>query len=160
MIKLSQKHRQAKGANIRFQLGAAVSAIILCLVSIETNAQEENESCPCFSYEEVESIFLRALQLTTEEGESNCKAEDYSVECAAEIVIWDKNYTETAHVQVEWFDFDPGLCAYTDSIGNPGVERDVRWPHPAPEATARACYDIIASVIAKSDSAGKCFTTQ
>jgi hypothetical protein len=137
----------------------AVSLVVLIsLTSIDTYAQEDNETCPCFSYEEVESMFLNGAQLTAAEGESTCRAKDYSVECNAEVIVWDQNYTTLATAFVEWFDFDSGRCAYIDTVGNPGVERKVRWPHPAPEATARACFNIISSVIKKSDTSGKCDT--
>ena len=128
------------------------------LISMETNAQDADVSCPCFSYEEVESIFQRGELLTSEEGSSNCTAEDYSVECKAEVIVWDQNYDVIAQARVDWFDFDPGYCLYIDTTVNSGVERNQRWPHPAPEATARACFDIIASVIAKSDTSGRCST--
>ena len=159
MIRQLQRHYQANGRHICFQLGAVVSVILLGLVSIGAQAQEDTETCPCFNSGEVESIFLRAEQLSAEEGESVCKAEDYSVELIAELAIWDIDYTVNAKVRVEWYDFDPGRCSYIDSIGNPGIERDVSWPHPAPEATARACYDILVSAIEKFDTSGKCFTT-
>ena len=137
----------------------AVSVIVLMsLISMETPAQVENETCPCFSYEEVESIFLLGEQLTTEESESTCRAEDYSVECNAEVIIWDQNFAIIAKASVAWFDFDPSRCDYIDTAGNPGVERNVRWPHPAPETIARACFNIISSVIAKSDTSGTCNT--
>jgi hypothetical protein len=140
-------------------LGIAVIATILTgVISMETLAQDESESCPCFSYEEVESIFLRGEQMTAEEGMSSCQTEDFSVECNAEVVIWDQDFTVIAQASINWFDFDPSHCGYIDTVGNPGVERNVSWPHPAPEAIARACFDIIASVIAKSDTSGKCET--
>ena len=57
----------------------AVPVVVLTsLISMLTYAQEENEACPCFSYEEVESMFLSGAQLTAEEGESNCSAQDFS----------------------------------------------------------------------------------
>ena len=137
----------------------AVSAVVLMsLVSREILTQDENETCPCFSYEEVESIFLSGEQLAVEEGTSNCSAEDYDVECNAEVIVWDQNYETIAQASVKWYDFDPSRCDYIDTTGNPGVERNVTWPHPAPEATARACFNIISSVIAKSDTSGKCNT--
>jgi len=137
-------------------MSPAVIAVIL--MSVETHAQDENETCPCFSYEEAESIFMSGEQLTAEKGSSDCNAEDYSVECKAEVIVWDQDYEVIAQASVEWFDFDPSRCVYIDTAGNPGVERNVRWPHPAPEATARACFNIISSVIAKSDTSGKCNT--
>ncbi len=128
------------------------------LLSLKTQAQDEIVTCPCFGFEEVEAIFLRGNQLTAEEGVSDCSSEDYSVECKAEVVVWDQNYDVIARASVSWSDFDPSQCSYIDSQGNPGVERNVNWPHPAPEATARACFKIITSVIEKSDTLGMCNT--
>ncbi len=127
---------------------------------MESQAQSQSvtETCPCFSYEEVESIFLGGMDLSEEERISDCSAEDYKVECSAEVIIWDQNYELIAKARVDWFDFDPGGCEYINTTFDPGVERNVRWPHPAPEATARACFNIISSVIAKSDRSGKCST--
>jgi len=136
-----------------------VSAVVLgSLISLDSPAQDANEICPCFNYEEVESIFLSRVHLTEEEGMSDCSAEDYSVECKAEIIVWDQNYKIVAQARVDWFDFDPGGCKYIDITSDPAVERNVSWPHPAPEATARACFNIISSVIAKSDASSKCNT--
>jgi len=136
-----------------------VSALLLLsLISMEAYAQGEDESCPCFSYEEVETIFLAGAQLTAEEGETMCNSQDYSVEATAEVIVLDSNYETIAEARVLWYDFDPSRCAYIDIKGNPGVERKVSWPHPAPEAIARACFQIISRVIAKSDSSGKCNT--
>ncbi len=158
MTKLSQRRCQIPGRKICLGPVTVVSSVVLGLFSIGTYAQEDNEPCPCFSFEEVESIFLKAGQMAAGDGESICKAEDFSVELKGEMTIWDQNYAVVAQARVEWMDFDPGTCAYIDTPGNPGVERNVRWPHPAPEATARLCYGIIASVIEKSDTAGKCIT--
>ena len=159
MTKVSQRHCQAPGRECCLQHRAAVVAVVLMsLASLATQAQDENEICPCFSYEEVESIFLSGEQLAPEEGVSDCHAQDYSVECDAEIIVWDQDYATIAQARVKWFDFDPGRCDYIDTTGNPGVERHVKWPHPAPEATARACFNIISSVIAKSDTSGNCIT--
>jgi hypothetical protein len=141
------------------QYGAAVFAVLLMIpATLSVYAQGEDESCPCFSYEEVESMFLSGEQLTAEQGVSSCEAQDYSVECNAEVVVWDQDYSVVAQARIDWYDFDPSRCDYIDTIGNPGVERSVKWPHPAPEATARACFEIIASVIAASDTSGKCNT--
>jgi len=112
------------------------AVVLISLTSMETNAQDANVSCPCFSYEEVESIFQSGEQLT----------------------VWDQNYEIIAQARVDWFDFDPSRCDYIDTVGNPGVERNVKWPHPAPEATAKSCFNIISSVIAKSDTSGRCNT--
>ena len=132
--------------------------MLMSLISPESGAQDAEETCPCFTYGEVESIFLRSMQMTEEEGTSDCGAQDYTVECSAEVVIWDPNYTMVAQARVDWYDFDPGGCEYIDTSSEPDVERNVTWPHPAPEGAARACYNIISSVIAKSDTAGRCNT--
>jgi len=133
---------------------------VVSLFSMGSPAQDIEETCPCFNYQEVESIFQAGVQLTDEQGMSDCNAQDYSVECSAEVIVWDQNYTIIAQAQarVDWFDFDPSSCVYIDTIGDPDVERNVRWPHPAPKATAKACYNIISSVIANSDTSGKCNT--
>jgi len=47
-------------------------------------------------------------------------------------------------------------CEYLDTTIDPHVERAVRWPHPAPESTARACLSIISKAIAKSDTGSYC----
>ena len=116
--------RAERNSQCRLFLFPAVAVMILMsLLSVETHAQEENETCPCFSYEEVESMFLSGAQLTAEEGESNCQAQDFSVECNAEVIVWDQNFTKIAQARVEWFDYDPGSCDYIDTTGNPGVLR-------------------------------------
>ena len=134
----------------------AMSAIVL--ISLESRAQTDDEVCPCFSMEELESIFQMEADLPDEERNSNCAAEDYKVECAAEVVVMDQDYEVIALARVKWLDFDPGGCEYIDTRTDPHVERKVRWPHPAPEATARACFNIISSAIAKSDKADNCST--
>ena len=151
---------QAKRNSLRkwFMVPAVFAVVLMYLFGMEANAQEQDATCPCFNYEEVESIFLRGEQLAAEEGVGGCNAEDYSVECRAEVIIWDQNYAIIAQASVVWFDFDPSRCDYIDTTADPAVERNERWPHPAPEATARACFDIISSVIAKSDTSGKCNT--
>jgi hypothetical protein len=137
----------------------ALSAVVLMsLISRASLAQDENETCPCFSYEEVESIFLNGKELAQAGGSTSCSAEDYNVECSAEVIVWDQDFATIAQASVKWYDFDPSRCEYFDNTGNPGVERNVTWPHPAPEATARACFNIISSVIANSDTAGICIT--
>jgi len=156
---VSLGHGQASSSKFCVQHGIAVFAVVLMgFISMEAPAQDENETCPCFSYEEVESIFLRGEQLTAEEGVGACHTEDYSVECNAEVVVWDQDYAIIAQASVKWFDFDPSRCEYTDNTSNPVVERRVSWPHPAPEAVARACFNIISSVISKLDTTGKCET--
>ncbi len=159
MTKVSHRHCQLPGREICLQHAATVVAMVLMsLINMAALAQDENPSCPCFSYEEVESMFLRGDKLTWEEGEISCLAEDYSVECKAEVIIFDQDFEIIAKARVEWFDVDPSRCDYMDTTGNPGVERNIKWPHPAPEDTARACFNIISSVIAKSDTSGKCST--
>ena len=135
-----------------------LAVVLMGLVNMETRAQDDSEICPCFSFEEVEAIFLSGDQQTAEGGSSDCSAEDYSVECKAEVVIWNQNFDVIAQAHVAWSDFDSSLCGYLDTEANPGVERNVNWPHPAPEAMARACFNIISRVIAKSDTSGKCIT--
>ncbi len=151
-------HAECNSLRKLLMVPAVFAVVLMCLISIAANAQDEDATCPCFNYEEVESIFQRGEQLAADEGVGGCNAEDYSVECRAEVVIWDQNYNIIAQASVVWLDFDPGRCDYIDTTGNPGVERTVRWPHPAPEAVARSCFDIISSVIAKSDTSGKCNT--
>jgi len=136
----------------------ASAVLLMSMVSMEIDAQDENEPCPCFSYEEVESVFLKGVGLSEDEGMTDCSTQDYSVELNAEVVIWDMEYTLVAKARVDWFDFDPGGCKYIDTASDPAVERNVRWPHPAPETTARACFRIISSVIKKSDTSRKCST--
>jgi hypothetical protein len=120
------------------------------------SAGDEGEPCPCFSLAEVESIFLSQQQVIAEGRNTICAVEDYSVELKGEITVEGDDFNTIAQARVTWFDYDPGGCTYVDTVGNPGAERNVRWPHPAPEATARACFDIISSVVAKSDTAGSC----
>ena len=132
--------------------------VLMSPIRMETQAEDEDQSCPCFSHEEVESMFLRAQQLAAEGGEVTCSAEDYSVERNAEVTVWDQDFELIAKAKVEWFDFDSGYCKYVDNTGSLDVERNIRWPHPAPEATAMACFNIISSVIAKSDTTAKCNT--
>lgn len=159
MKKVPQEHPLASGRKFSLLHGVAVFAVVLmCSISMEAHAQDENEACPCFSYEEVKAIFLMGEQLSEEEGISECRTEDYSVECNAEVVILDQDYTTIAQASVNWFDFDPSRCNYIDTVGNPGVERSISWPHPAPEAIARACYKIISRVIKELDASGKCAT--
>jgi hypothetical protein len=132
--------------------------LAIALISQESRAQSEDETCPCFSMEEVESTFLIQADLPEEERNTNCTAEDFKVELSAEVVVMDQDYEVIAQARVKWLDFDPGGCEYTDTRTDPNVERKVRWPHPAPEATARACFNIISSVFAKLDTAGNCST--
>ncbi len=159
MTMVSHGHSQASSRKFCAQHVVAVFAVVLMsFISMETPAQDENETCPCFSYEEVESIFLRGEQLAEEEGVDACSTQDYTVECNAEVVVWDQDYAVIAQARVDWFDFDPSRCEYIDTASDPVVERNVSWPHPAPEAVARACFNIISSVIAKLDTTGKCET--
>jgi hypothetical protein len=151
-------HILAVGRKTSLQHASIGCAALLALASITSWAQDENEACPCFNEEEVQAIFDRAESLGVEEGSSICKAEDYSVELNAEITIFDNDFMESGQVRVEWFDYDPGSCTYVDTTGDPALERHTKWPHPAPESTARACYNIVATVISKSDTAGRCIT--
>jgi len=128
------------------------------LISLESRAEDENVSCPCFSYGEVESMFIKGVHPNEEIYKSDCSAQDYSVEFNAEVIVWDQDYTVVTQARVEWSDFDPGSCEYIDTTSDPGIEHNSRWPVPAPEAPARACFDIISSVIAKLDASGKCDT--
>ena len=130
----------------------------MVLISMEPQAQDEDETCPCFRYAAAASVFLAGEQVAAAGGVVACSAEDYDVEISAEVVVWDQDYATIAQVSVKWYDFDPSRCEYIDTVGNAGVERNVSWPHPASEVTARACFDIITSVIAKSDTAGNCVT--
>ena len=133
-----------------------LTVVLVSLISTELPAQDIKETCPCFNVEEVELIFQIGANLAEEEGMSTCSAQDYSVECNAEVIVMDQNYETVAQARVDWYDFDPGGCAYINTTGDPDVERNVRWPHPAPEATARACFNIISNVIKKFDSTGRC----
>ena len=132
-------------------------AVLLAgLANPNVSAGDEGEPCPCFSLAEVEAIFLSQQQVIAEGRNIYCAVEDYGVELKGEITVRGDDYNTIAEARVTWFDYDPGTCAYIDTVGNPGVERKERWPHPAPEATARACFDILSGVIAQSDSAGSC----
>lgn len=134
-----------------------IAAVLLVgSIAMDAHAQDGNESCPCFSYEEVESIFVNEGQLIAEAGESYCTIEDYSVEIKAEMSVRDQNYDLIAQARVAWFDYDPSSCTYIDTTVDPPTERKVRWPNPAPEAAARACFDILSSAVEKLDAAGRC----
>lgn len=132
--------------------------ILASSVSLVARAQDEDTACPCFSYEEVEGVFLSAEKLIASGGGGNCQVSDYGVEFRGEVVVNDENYRSVARASVNWADFDPGRCEYRNAGVDPAVERRAEWPHPAPEATARACLDIISSVIEKQDSSGRCRT--
>lgn len=119
-------------------------------------AQDESGACPCFDAQEVEALFLNAERLGEGSGSMSCHAKDYSVECSAEVMVMDANYRTVAQATLKWADFDPSRCRYIDKSVDPPVDRNVSWPHPAPEDTARACFDIIARVIAELDPDGKC----
>lgn len=120
------------------------------------SAQEGNATCPCFSYEEVEGVFLSGDQLLASGGGGSCSVNDYSVEFTGEVVVIDQEFHTLARASVKWADFDPGQCSYQNATADPVVERSENWPHPAPEATARACLDIISRVIEKLDTSGRC----
>jgi hypothetical protein len=137
----------------------AVSAVVLTgWISAGLQAQEVKDTCPCFSYEETESIFSKGTNLKEDEGTISCSAQDYKVELSAVINLMDRNFDTVSQARVNWYDYDPGGCEYLDASSDPVVRRNVKWPHPAPEAVARACYNIISSVIAKLDTAHKCTT--
>ena len=155
MANLLPMQYRAAGRSICLWPMVVVCLLVLSLASFATQAQDE---CPCFSHEEIKSMVLRMQQITFEEGEFNCKAEDYSVELSAEATIWDTNFSVVSQARVEWYDFDPGLCVFIDNSADPAIERNETWPHPAPEAVARLCYTIFSSVIAESDTSGKCMT--
>ena len=52
--------------------------VLMSPIRMETQAEDEDQSCPCFSHEEVESMFLRAQQLAAEGGEVTGRSEDYA----------------------------------------------------------------------------------
>ena len=141
-----------------FPFTAASVVLMVSLIHIEVLAQDDSETCPCFSYDEVEALFLSGEQLTAAGGSFDCHARDYSVECSAEVLIMDQNFATIARASINWADFDPSSCDLVDSRADPAIERKVRWPHPAPKATARDCFNIISSVIEKSDTSGHCTT--
>ncbi len=144
-------------SHYRLTMLPAMSAVaLMSMLYMEAGAQPENETCPCFSNEEVESIFVIEAGIPEEERNSECSAEDFKVEFSAEVSVLDQDYEVIAMASVKWLDFDPGGCAYIDTTVDPHTEREVRWPHPAPESTARACLSIISSEIAKSDTTSYC----
>jgi uncharacterized membrane protein len=143
----------------RLSLYSTLSAVLLASsISLVAQAQDENAACPCFSYEEVEGVFLSGDKLLASGGGGNCQASDYSVEFKGEVVVIDEDYKMIARASVDWADFDPGHCNYSDSSTDPAVERSVMWPHPAPEAVARTCLDIISSAIENLDNTHRCRT--
>ncbi len=152
--------RAARKSPRRLLLFSTVSAVLLmALMSMGLQAQDSTrETCPCFNYEEVESIFLSGVNMTDDEGMVECSAQDYKAECSAKVTITDQDYNVVASASLDWYDYDPGGCEYLDTKNDPDVERNARWPHPAPEATARACFNIISNVIKKSDTSGNCNT--
>jgi hypothetical protein len=158
MSKRFAGHFLAVGGKARLQHALIGCAALLALASITSRAQDDNVACPCFNEEEVQASFDRAESLSVEEGSSLCKAEDYSVELNAEITIFDNDFLVSGQARVEWFDYDPGSCTYVDATGDPVLERHTKWPHPAPESIARACYNIVATVISQSDTTGRCIT--
>jgi hypothetical protein len=144
------------GHRLLRQLLLVPAALLAGSITVDAHAQEGSEPCPCFSYEEAESIFLKEGQLAAEGGETYCTVEDYSVEIKAEVTVRDQNYDVIAQARVAWFDYDPSSCTYIDTTVEPVVERSHRWPNPAPEAAARACFDIISRAVEKSDTTGRC----
>jgi hypothetical protein len=136
---------------------SVVSAIVLInLLSTELLAQSENETCPCFSSEEVEAVFVINAGIAEEDRNSECIAEDFKVEIAAEVTALNMDWEPIAKAQVKWADFDPGGCLYINTKTNPPIERKEKWPHPAPEAIARACFDSIVTAISTSDTGSNC----
>jgi hypothetical protein len=95
------------------------AVLLVGSIALYAHAQDGNESCPCFSYEEVESIFLKEGHLIAEAGESYCTVEDYSVEIKAEMSVRDQNYDLIAQARVAWFDYDPSSCSYIE-VAEPG----------------------------------------
>ena len=134
--------------------------VALLLVVACTQAFGQPPECPCFSPEEVESIFVRGDLLSNESGGLDCTASDYSVEYNAEVTVWDKLYTLIAQAIIEWYDYDRSQCQFVDNEADPPVERAVTWDQPAEDNAeiANACFKIIAGVITKLDSSGKCST--
>ena len=137
-----------------FSLASAI--VVISLINTELLAQSENETCPCFSSEEVEAIFVINAGIAEEDRNSECIAEDFKVEFAAEVTALNMDWEPIAKAQVKWADYDPGSCVYINTKTDPPIERNERWPHPAPEATARACLDNIAAAILTSDTGGNC----
>lgn len=134
-----------------------LSGLILSgAISPAAQAQDETAVCPCFNFEEVEGVFLSGDKLLASGGGGSCQVNDYSVEFIGEVVVIDKDYKTLARASVKWADFDPGQCDYRNATAEPVIERTEYWPHPAPEATARACLEVISSVIAKLDTTGRC----
>ena len=137
----------------------ALSGLFLTAsISLVAWAQDEGAACPCFSYEEVEGVFLTGDKLLASGGGGNCQVNDYSVEFIGEVVVIDENYQTLARASVRWADFDPGRCDYQDTTVDPPVERSENWPYPAPEVPARACLKIISTAIETLDSSGRCST--
>lgn len=138
-------------------IGTVASAIVLVfMINTELLAQTENETCPCFSSEEVEAIFVINAAIAELDRNSECIAEDFKVEISAEVTALNMDWDPIAKAQVDWADYDPGGCQYINTTTDPQIERKERWPHPAPEATARACLDNIAAAILKFDTDGNC----
>ncbi len=126
------------------------------LLSSELAAQDDGQACPCFDTQEVEALFLNAERLSDGQGSINCHAKDYSVELSAQVMVMDANYRTVAQASLKWADYDPGRCRFLDASVDPKVDRQERWPHPAPEELARACFNIISKVIAELDEEGNC----
>lgn len=139
-------------------LVGAIGLVVAACVGPLAWAQESAEPCPCFSYEEVEGVFRSGQKLIASGGGGSCQASDYAVEFKGEVVVTDQNFKTVARASVAWADFDPGRCEYRDASVEPEVERSIHWPHPAPEVAARACLDIISSVIKNLDTTGNCRT--
>lgn len=151
MTRLSHRHYPERHGRSGSVVAAAVLIGIFCL-----QAPAQEATCPCFSLEEVESIYAFGIEQATAGGAMDCQSSDYNVECNAEIIVWDQNYKTLAQARVEWFDFDPGRCVFIDARGETAIERSERWPHPAPEDIARACFDIITGILARGDPSAMC----
>ena len=138
-----------------FTLSAAVLSGALGMQAL---AQDEGESCACFGSEEVAAIFATYEQLAAAGASMNCSANDYSVEFTSEVSVFDENFASVARANVNWSDYAAARCGYQDASADPPIDRTETWPHPAPEAAARACLEILSNAIAELDSAGMCST--
>jgi hypothetical protein len=133
-------------------------AILAITAMISVGLPAQDAECPCFSLPEVVSLLQQAEALAGEGGTIRCLTQDYSVELKGEFTINDSNYSTIAQVRVEWLDYDPCSCRFLDQTVDPPVDRQARWPHPAPEDLARACFGIIGSAIKQADTSGRCST--
>ena len=132
-------------------LGVALASLAGSPVSAQ-----DGGSCACFDYQEVEALFLNAPRLGDGKGSLSCHAKDYSVELSGEVTVMDENFRTVRQVSIKWNDYDPARCRFLDASVEPKVDRQERWPHPAPEDLARACFKLISDVIAELDTDGMC----